>query len=129
MKRDGYIAITSAIIISIVLMAVVLATGATGFRSRANTLAASYKAESRYLAEACVDYALLELAENTAYAGNETVAVGEKTCAILPIESLAENPPKKQIRTNATVMNAKTSLKVKVISSDLSLFSWEEEMN
>lgn len=128
MKKNGYIAITSAVIISIVLMAVVFTASAVGFRSRANIFDSSSKLSSHYLAEACFESARLKLSQNPLYAGNETLAIDGNECNILPIEIVIEVPPSRIIRTNSTLQRATTSLKVKINFLDLSIISWEEEV-
>lgn len=119
----GYIAITSAIIISVLLMAVVSAVSVSGFFERSNTVGALLKASGRALADACASKALLSLSENRSYAGNETVALGEDTCAILPVTTDGGDYI---IRTTATVQGSATNLRVKANASDLSILSWKE---
>ena len=107
-------------------MAVVFTASAIGFRVRANIFDSSSKLASLYLAEACFETAILELSGNPLYAGNESIMIDGNQCDILPIETVIEIPPSRIIKTNSTLLNATTSLKVKVNFLDLSVISWEE---
>jgi len=121
--NKGYIAITSAIIISAMLMAVVFSVSASGFFRRANVVGALLKAESRALADACASKALLGLSENRAYAGNETITLGAGNCAILPISGDGGDYV---IKTSSSLRGTITNLKIKARGSDLAVLSWKE---
>ncbi len=119
----GYIALISTIIISVLMMGVVFATSHAGFIGRFNILNTEFKELSSGLAEACVDMALLKLAQSKSYAGNESISVGNSQCLILPIET---SPGQKTIKTKATFQNSVTNLKIVAKDTDLSVISWEE---
>lgn len=123
MNQSGYIALVSTIIISVLLMAVSFATSSSGFFGRFNILNAEFKERSLALAEACVDTALLKLAQNQSYAGNENISMGNDQCSVLPIETLSGQ---KIIKTKAIFQSSVTNLKITVQASDLSVISWEE---
>ena len=123
MNQRGYISLISSIIISILLLAVTFAISFNNSSSRFNILNAEFKEQSSALAEACVDTALLKLAQNQSYGGNENISVGNDQCSILPIETLTGQ---KIIKTKAIFQNAATNLKITVQASDLSVISWEE---
>lgn len=123
---NGYIALTSAVIISILIMSFVFAVSFSGFFSRFNILDSSLKEMANSLAEACAETALLKLAENSAYAGNENIDIGGNQCAILPLETAGGQ---KIIKTKADIQKAVANLKVVVDSSTLSIISWEELAN
>src|SRR3989344_2331312 len=57
----GFIALISAVIISLVLMVVVFSVSTLAFFSRFNQLDSEYKEKSSALAESCVDLAILKL--------------------------------------------------------------------
>ncbi len=120
---SGFIALTSAIIISIILMAITLSLSLYSFFSKTNISGTEYKKISTGLAEACVETALLNLASNKAYAGNETVSIGTGTCSILPIETLGSQ---KIIKTSASTNSSTVNLKVTTNIEPISIVSWEE---
>ena len=121
--NNGYIAITSAIVISILIMSFVFAVSFSGFFNRFNILDSSLKETTNSLAEACVETALLKLAENSAYSGNENINIDGEQCVILPIET---GGGQKIIKAKAVIKEIVTNLKVAVNSSDFSIISWEE---
>lgn len=123
---DGYIALTSAIIITILILTVTLAVSATGFFGRFNILDTTFKEQSASLAEACVEVAFLKLAENTNYAGNEQIAVNGDSCTIRQIQTLGNQ---KTIETTATKNEAQSNLEVVISTADFSVLSWREVAN
>ncbi|MBI3459075.1 hypothetical protein HY061_02330 [Candidatus Azambacteria bacterium] len=122
-NNSGYIAIISTIIISLLLMGIIFAVNSSSFLTRSNLLNSEFKEQSFALAEACVDSALLKLAQNASYSGNENVLIGNDQCSILPMETLSSQ---KIIKTKAILKKAITNLKITVNSSNLSIISWEE---
>lgn len=123
-KNKGFIALMSAIIISVVLLLIITNLSLTGFYSRFNILDSELKSRSSALAEACADSALLSLSQNSGYTGNTTITVsGSDTCTIKTIAPSA-NPI--IINTRAVFKQATTNLLIKVNKSDLSVISWEE---
>ncbi len=123
LTRNGYIALTSVLIISIVIMAVTFTAALSGALNRFIVLRTEEKEVSSALASACVDMALLRLAQDDAYDGNETVPIGTETCAIYPFEHISGSVV---IKTKASVQNAVTNLRVSANTADLSIQSWEE---
>mgnify|MGYP001567158670 CR=1 FL=1 len=121
--KSGYIALTSAIIISVLILSIGLSLSFTGFFSRFNVLDSEYKEKGFALAKACVDKALLKLAQNISYSGNEYIAVGNDQCLIFPVETLGNQ---KIVKTKAIFQNSVTNLKTIVNSSDFSIVSEEE---
>lgn len=125
--RSGYLAITTAIIISLVMLLVASVLGSSSLFSRFSDLDSLSKKESYYLARSCVDYALLKMAVGT-YSGNETVLIGSQQCTILPIETSGNNKIVKA-KGQSAVGGVTTNLKVTINSLDLSTVSSEEVRN
>lgn len=123
LKANGYIAITSSIIISFLLMTIVFTLSSASFFSRSNILDANQKEISLALAEACADSALLKLAQNSSYAGNENVNIGSDTCSILALES---PPGQKIIKTWANYKGYRTNIKITINHPAMTILSWEE---
>lgn len=81
----GYIALVSAIIISIVLGLLAFTLSTREWFVRDSALGSEYKAESRQLAESCAQTALLRIAQNDTYSpspGGEIIPVGSLECVI-----------------------------------------------
>lgn len=121
--RDGYIAMTSAIIIAMLVMVIVFAVSMAGYFARSNILTSEFKDVSLALAEGCTEKALLKYAENTSYAGNKNITIGSRQCTILPIETSGSN---KIIKTKAIVESVTSNIKVTFDGTDMTIISWEE---
>lgn len=123
MKNSGYIALISAIIISVILMLIVLGTGLTGFSGRFNILDSEWKERSTALAEGCLDTARLKLAVDPSYTVTtpETITIGSGTCQIISVSSAWP----KTIVTQAKPNNIYTNLTV-VVPDATNITSWQE---
>ena len=103
----GFVALTTAVIISAVLIAFMFTTGTSGFFSRVNAAEAEYKRVALGLAESCANTALLKIAQNYNYAGNEAITVGTdeqgrtETCTIKTVSYGAEDANHQRIATIA----------------------------
>lgn len=122
----GFIALMSAIIISAILLIVVASGSLTGFFGRMNIFDSELKERSMNLADACIDQAILKLAQNTAYTGSETITlVGGDTCTIGSIPSASP----KTFKTQGVFRNYYTNLQVTLTSDNRSVSSWQEVPN
>ena len=128
-NQRGYIALISAIIISAVLLMIVFTTSFTNFFARFNILDSEYKKISVGLAEACMDTAILELAQDPdwqpAAGGMSVVVEGAKTCKICRV---GENGLQRTIYTQAMYQKAYTNL-VALVSpagGTITIDSWQE---
>jgi len=119
----GYIAITSAIIVTIIVISTILTTSSTGYSGRFNVLGTLLKEESIALANACADHALLELVVDLNYTGSTTVDIASSTCTIFAIETSGSQ---KTIKTQATEDNRISNLKVVLNTADFTIVSWDE---
>ena len=84
MRPRGFIALTSVIILSALLLSIVGAVSLGGFYARSTLLDEEYKEESRALAQACVQHVLAALRADATYAGGSTVDVGSESCTVEP---------------------------------------------
>lgn len=118
----GYLAITVALIFSLIALFVAASLGTRTLIARFNRLEYVNKKISYALARSCDDAALLRLRGDTNYAGNETLTVGSYTCTIFPVE---QTPPNYVIKTKAVVQRATTNLKF-TVNANLQHVSLEE---
>jgi hypothetical protein len=82
---NGYIALMSATIISLILLGMTFTLASGGYYSRFNALNKEYKKVSLGLAESCANVALLEVAQNynfTVPAAGSSTLVGGEHCLI-----------------------------------------------
>jgi hypothetical protein len=119
----GYIAITTSIILSLLVMAVALSLGLGSLFSRYHTVDFTDKRSSFVGARSCMNYVRYRLGLNSNYAGNETVNIAGYRCTI---HTIASSPPNKIIPVHVVVGKATTNLKLTVVSSTLSTVSLEE---
>lgn len=123
-RQNGYIALTSAIIITILLLAITVSLGFSGFFTRFNILDSESKERSLALAEACIDKAMLNIAQNLLYNPiNETVAIESDQCKIV---SVTASGNQRTIKTQAVVNKSYTNLKIVINADTFSIISWEE---
>lgn len=122
--NSGFVALISAIIISVILLLIVVDVGLIGFYGRSNILEFELKERSFTLAESCVDGALLKLANNSNYTGGEVIMISSVDTCVINIFNPVADPV--VITTQAIFQNATTHLKIKVHKSDLSSISFEE---
>jgi hypothetical protein len=125
MKNNfGFMALISAIIISIILLLIASSLNLTSFYNRSDILDSELKEKSSALAEACVDVAILKLANNQNYNPlNEIVSVETDNCII---QSVTSSNSQKIINIKADYNHYVTNLKIIIDSSDLHVVSWEE---
>jgi hypothetical protein len=126
---EGFIALTSVLIMSLLLIVITVALSSANYFSRYNILENEFKQHSSDLAEACVNYAEGQIAANSSYPGGQ-IAVGSDNCtvvSVLPNESgytiiargiYPKNQPKESY-TNLTVQ----------INSSFAVTSWTETPN
>ena len=123
-NNSGFMALISAIIISVILLLIASSLNLTSFYNRSDILDSELKEKSLALAEACVDMAILKLANNQNYTpSNEIVNVGTDTCTI---QSVISSSNQKTINVKADYNHYVTNLKIIINSSDLHVVSWEE---
>ncbi len=122
-KNSGYIAVTTSIILSFLILLISTSLGFSTWFGRIGVLNSSYKATSYFLAESCSETAMLKLALNSSYTGDENIIIGAYQCSIKPIISPAGQ---KIIVTQAEVNGATTNLKFTITYPQFQIVSWEE---
>lgn len=130
-NQKGLVALTSAIVVAVIIMAITLSLSYTGFSARFNVLDLGHKEKTLSLAEACANVASLKLVADQEYSGDEIVPVGDFSCEILPITK--ENG-EVTIRTRAifpgnTASSPVTNLVVVLEETSFETVSWEEVPN
>ena len=135
--QRGFIAITSAIIISVLLLAITLAITFSAYFARFNVLDSESKERSVGLAEACGDTAILKYSEDNSYVpspvfnfitqtGGESVNVNSDQCTIASVDTSGSQ---KIIKTQAYINKSYTNLRIGIDSTDFTIKSWDECTN
>ena len=120
-NNDGYIALISAIIITLILVTITLILNLGGFLGRFNILDGEYKETSIGLAEACVDSAILQITKGVIPASCTKIMVGSNFCNIISVTG--SNPA--IIKTQAEYKKSYTNLIVAIDSSG-TINYWKE---
>lgn len=84
-KQGGFVALISTIILMIVLLMLITTTNISSFFARFNAQNSQFKRISLSLSESCLNIALLRIALNYNYEGNETININSDECYIYPI--------------------------------------------
>jgi len=124
-NEKGYIALVTAIIITVIITLVSFVSSNLSFLGRFDTQFLEFKDQSRALAQSCLDHVKLKSAIGF-YAGNETITVGTYTCQILPVQTSGSS---RIVQVRGTVNNVTTNLEMRMISSTLVTTSVEEKTN
>jgi hypothetical protein len=128
--HNGYIALISAILISVSLLTMVIAVSFEGYFSRFNVLESEQKEMSAYLAESCFNTAVLKLSQDVDYTGNQYIHVGSEGCRIRSINNTgAQFSSNLVVRSQASSSGAYTNLQVEIDPDDLpsvTIVNWKE---
>jgi hypothetical protein len=119
--QQGYVALISAIVISVLLITITFALSFTSFYGRGNILNSEFKKVSYGLASSCAENAMLKLALNQSYvpvSGGETLNLGSNTCKIISVTSSGSQ---RTIKTQSIYKNTYSNLQVLVTLSPSSL--------
>lgn len=125
-NQKGYLAITTALILSFLILAIVTVSGSTALFSRDNNLDFELKKNSYFLARSCLEYALIKLADSPSYTGNETRDIDSDQCSVISVETSGSN---KVIKARSEVLGATTNLILTVATINLSTVSLEEAVS
>lgn len=107
--KRGYVAIVSALILTALLSIIALALSYSALFTRYDTQILNARKNSKFLAESCLQIALLKLAASSTYAGNELETVGSSTCQIFAVVTQGIN---KVLETSASSSDSSVDLKL-----------------
>lgn len=123
-QNSGFVALISAIVITLVLLSTATALAVKGFLDRSNILDGNAKETSAGLASACVESARIKVArDGSRYAGGETLNVNGEECTVT---SVTHSGGESTICAEGVYRRATTSYRVVVKTSDASIISWRE---
>ncbi len=122
-KKNGYIALTSIIILSLILESIVLNSSLSGYFVQRNVLQTEYKEKSFYQAQSCVAEAILKLVQNNFYRDPISINFSNYSCSIDKIELQNQQFI---ITTSSNVQGFITILETKINSEDFSVITFRE---
>ncbi len=123
MTHRGFIALTSVLILSAVLLMLVVGTSIPAFYARMGALNAEWKAQSSELAQGCVGAVQLRLITTSGYTGGETISIDAASCVVSLIE---ESGSIQKFTASITYRQAATTLSVSLSKDDASIVSEKE---
>ena len=129
--QSGFIALISAIIISVLLLTITVTIGMTSIWGRLNVLDSESKERNIALAESCVDQAVLNFINNNLYdvsfgSPEEVTISGTDKCKIMMFKNNTPVSGKALIKTQASINKAYTNMKIQINTDDMVIDSWEE---
>lgn len=125
-NQEGFFAVTTAIILSILVLMVSVSLSLRSFNARFNTLGFESKDKSWSLAYGCIEEAIIQVRSSSAYTGSSTISIGSSTCRIAVI---TDSGTDKVIPTEATFDNRTTDLQTLYRSSSNSILYLRELAN
>ena len=121
--KNGFIALGAVLIVTAFVLVLGTAVALTAFLGRAVISGSYYKEISRGLAQSCVQKAMLELATDPLYSGNEIIEVrAGESCEIISVTASSTD---RVIRARAVFQDSYSSIQA-VVDSALRIRSWEE---
>lgn len=124
-QESGYIALLAVLIVGAAATAIGITLLLTGTDSQRSTLAEQQSMQARSLANACTEEALQVMHDNIAFAGTNTVSIGQGSCTYVTTVLTGTT---RSIAVSATVGNVvrKIQAYVTIGSTSISVTSWQE---
>lgn len=123
-KQEGFIALVSVLLISVILIIITFSISASGYFTRFNVLDSESKKISLGLAEGCVQKAMLNLAYGSLTVP-QTVNIGTNSCKICSQTGGAPNTIKTRAVFNHSYSNVTVQL-TKDAFNNFTINSWED---
>lgn len=111
-NKNGYIALITVIIISAVVLILALSLAFTSLSQKQTILGHNNSLRNYYLANACANYAILQLQKNFEYIGNETLNLDEYSCQIESV--FGTGNINRSFITSSQIGNQKKVLKIEI---------------
>jgi hypothetical protein len=127
-KPNGYIALLTTIIINSILMSVTISLALTSTLHSLNILNTQYKIESKNTALTCGSLAILYLAFDKSYSGNEEIYLQNGN--ICKIDNIP--PPQNNLTTiyaSSTAYNSTVKIFTQININNFSYSDWKEVQN
>jgi hypothetical protein len=122
-NNQGYIALISVLIISAIAVAITISLIFLGLGASRSSLAIQQSAQAKVMANACVNQALLEIAEND-FIGTDNLISTQGSCSYLVTDLGGTN---RDVRAEAIVGAATRRVQVLVDqTSPVNITSWQE---
>jgi hypothetical protein len=124
-SEAGYIALITVLVVGAAAAAIALALLLGGTDSQRSTLIEQQSAQARSLANACAEEAMQQIHDNIAYAGSNTLTLGQGGCTY---SVTMQTGITRSITVSGTVGNVvrKIQAYATIGSTSISITSWQE---
>ena len=124
--QRGVITLLAVLVVGAIGMAVSVSALLASINEAKTGVSETESAKARGIANACAERALNALRSNLNYLGNETLSLGDGSCAILPV--LNPGTPSPTINVQGTVGSASRKIQILISSTQpsIQLASWKE---
>lgn len=124
--RSGFILLITILIIGAIASAILSSLLLLGISANQVSLSVQQSQQALATAQACAEYALLQLRESPSYAGNEFLALGNDRCEVLPVGGIGNN--NRAVCTEGTSGDAIRRLEIAVsqVLPQTKVYSWQE---
>ena len=124
-KSDGYLILLSVMIIGAVSLAIVISMLLSGLGTSRTSFAHQQSVQAKALVNACVNEALQQIRDNTAFTGSNNLSLGQGDCTYTVTNTGGEN---RTIQASSTVglIIRKTQATVSQINPSITIASWQE---
>jgi len=125
LRQSGYVALLTVLVTGAVATAIVLVLLSSGADSQRSTLVEQRSKQARALAVACAQEALQQVHDNIAFAGTNTLNLGQGSCTYIVAVTA---PSTRSIDVTATAGNVARKIQtyVTIGTSNISITSWQE---
>jgi len=122
--RTGFIALSTVLVLSAIFLSIGIGIASRAISGASVVTALELHHRAEVLADACAEYALIELTRTLNYSGNDSILIEGDTCEILPISGAGNH--NRTIETMSTVSNYthRTKVEVSTVSPTMSIESW-----
>lgn len=124
-SQKGFVALISITLLAVILFGMTLSLSQFGIVSRFGFLLIEQKHTSHALAESCIHYAEIFIANDPEYTLTTptNLPVGDSSCMLVEV---TKSGTTHTIKAQGKVRNAVTNLEVEVDTNNGSLLSWKE---
>ncbi len=124
-QPDGYLILMSVMIIGAVALAIVVSMLLSGLGTSRTSFTHQQSAQAKALATACINEALQQIRDNTAFTGSNNLSLGQGDCTYTVTNTGGEN---RTIQASSTVglIVRKTQATVTQINPSITIASWQE---
>lgn len=125
-QRQGFILLITILIIGAIASAILSSLLLLGISSSQVSFSVQQSGEALAGAQACAEYALLQLRQSPSYAGNEFKTLGANECEILPIGGIGNNNRALCVEGTAGDTIRRLEIAISQILPQTQVYSWQE---